>query len=154
MAIQVNPPPQHKIPDKILNDKELRNFFVYQQEYLFKLWLRTGGGEDAIDTITNETTAESGTTARLRANFAELQDRVQCLEDRSTESTTLRRIATLNKRIDDLIDTLIEEIRALRNDERDKQVVLALCDQINELRLQNAILEEAFETGIVMRDVT
>ena len=30
MAIQVNPPPQSKIPDKILNDKELRDYFVYQ----------------------------------------------------------------------------------------------------------------------------
>jgi len=49
MVIEVNPPPQVPLPRKILEDKELRDFFIYQQEYLFKLWLRTGGGDDMVD---------------------------------------------------------------------------------------------------------
>lgn len=60
MAIQVNPPPQHNIPKKILNDKELRDYFIYQQEYLFKLWLRTGGGDDSISSIENGELYEPG----------------------------------------------------------------------------------------------
>ena len=49
MSIKVNPPPQQNLPPKILNDPELAPFFLYQQEYLFKLWLRTGGGADFVD---------------------------------------------------------------------------------------------------------
>lgn len=47
MAIAVNPPRQ-KIPRKILDDPELRDFFVEQQEFNFKMWLRSGGGQDLI----------------------------------------------------------------------------------------------------------
>lgn len=52
MGISVNPPPQAKIPDKILNDDEIRPFFIELQETLFKLWLRSGGGTDQVSQIT------------------------------------------------------------------------------------------------------
>ncbi len=109
--------------------------------------------EQSDDTLEDVDTG-TATEARLRALVFRLDERITDLEQRSADSSINHKFAIINKRINNLIDTLIEEIRALRNDERDKQVVLALCDQINELRLQNAILEEAFETGIVMRDVT
>jgi hypothetical protein len=48
MSVKVNPPPQHPLPQKIIGDPELSPFFRYQQEYLFKLWQRTGGGTDLI----------------------------------------------------------------------------------------------------------
>ena len=48
MSISVNPPPQQNLPAKLVNDPELRPYFLYQQEYLFKLWQRTGGGTDNI----------------------------------------------------------------------------------------------------------
>lgn len=48
MAIDVNPPPQVNIPRKILEDPELRDYYIYRDEILFKLWLRTGGGNDLI----------------------------------------------------------------------------------------------------------
>lgn len=51
MAIKVNPPPQQKIPRKILEDKELRDYFLGRQEIEYKLWLRSGGGTDAIKEI-------------------------------------------------------------------------------------------------------
>jgi len=52
MAIKVNPPPQTRLPSKIVEDQEMKSYFSYQQEILFKLWLRTGGGNDDIaDTV-------------------------------------------------------------------------------------------------------
>lgn len=53
MVTKVNPPPQVKMPDKILNDPELRGYFTYQQELLFKLWVRTGGGGDSLAGLTS-----------------------------------------------------------------------------------------------------
>ena len=46
MGINANPPPQAKLPAKILNDDELRDYFVAQQEDMYRLWLRSGGGTD------------------------------------------------------------------------------------------------------------
>ena len=56
MGIPANPPPQSRLPDKILNDDELRDYFVAQQEDLYRLWLRSGGGTDQLSVITEETT--------------------------------------------------------------------------------------------------
>ena len=49
MPINVNPPTQNKIPDKIIQDDELRGFYLQNQEILYKLWLRTGGGTDLVE---------------------------------------------------------------------------------------------------------
>lgn len=51
MGIPANPPPQSRVPDKILNDDELRGYFVAQQEDLYRLWLRSGGGTDSVSQI-------------------------------------------------------------------------------------------------------
>lgn len=53
MVTKVNPPPQVKMPKKILDDQELRGYFTYQQELLFKLWIRTGGGGDSLENLTD-----------------------------------------------------------------------------------------------------
>ena len=106
------------------------------------------------DTLVEDVEVGDSAIGQLRAIIFRMDGRITDLEQRSADSSINHKFAIINKRINNLIDTLIEEIRALRNDERDKQVVLALCDQINELRLQNARIEEAFDTGIVMRDVT
>ena len=75
MAIAVNPPPQAKIPDKFLNDKESRDFFIYLQEVLFKLWLRTGGGEDTLSGIVIDV---DGINSRLDA----IEERLDLIEPR------------------------------------------------------------------------
>ena len=73
MAIKVNPPPQQKLPEKIFSDKEMRDYFTYQQEILFKLWLRTGGGEDII----SDTAERVGATqVNSQAQLNEINDRL------------------------------------------------------------------------------
>ena len=49
MGVSVNPPPQIKLPDKILNDDELRPLFLEILENQWKLWLRSGGGTDMVE---------------------------------------------------------------------------------------------------------
>ena len=61
MAVNVNPPPQLRIPDKFFNDQEIRSFFERQRAILFQLWQRTGGASDYISgkqivTITSTST--------------------------------------------------------------------------------------------------
>ena len=47
----VNPPPV-KIPNKLLNDPELRSFFEQLLFSIMQLWVRTGAGTDLIDKAT------------------------------------------------------------------------------------------------------
>jgi len=48
MSVQVNPPPQLRIPEKFFNDPESRRFFEQQRTILFQLWQRTGGSQDLV----------------------------------------------------------------------------------------------------------
>jgi len=51
MGIPANPPPQSRLPEKLLQDDELRAFFTVQQEDMYRLWLRSGGGTDLVSVI-------------------------------------------------------------------------------------------------------
>lgn len=73
MGIPANPPPQSRLPDKILNDDELRSFFVALQDDMYRLWLRSGGGTDAISEIISITNSSGG---NLRAQLNEIQNRL------------------------------------------------------------------------------
>lgn len=48
MSVQVNPPPQLRIPKKIFDDPELLSYFENLGVILWQLWNRTGGGTDSI----------------------------------------------------------------------------------------------------------
>lgn len=66
MGIPANPPPQSRLPDKLLQDDELRAFFTVQQEDMYRLWLRSGGGTDAVSEIV--------------INLDEINDRLDAIE--------------------------------------------------------------------------
>jgi len=51
MGIAANPPPQSRLPEKLLSDDELRNYFTTLQEDMYRLWLRSGGGKDQVSDI-------------------------------------------------------------------------------------------------------
>lgn len=48
MAVDVNPPPQLRIPEAFRADPELRAWYEQQQVILFQLWNRTGGDNDLV----------------------------------------------------------------------------------------------------------
>lgn len=54
MAVQVNPPPQLKIPKAFLQDREVRAFVEQQNVILFQLFRRTGGNNDIVAQVGNE----------------------------------------------------------------------------------------------------
>ena len=76
MAIDVNPPPQVKIPQQFLQDKATRDFFQQQQQILFQLWNRTGGSSDAIEDSQQNITSSSSRVSRnaARINSLELKE--------------------------------------------------------------------------------
>ena len=49
MSINVNPPPQLRIPQAFLQDREVRTFIEQQNTIIFQLYQRTGGANDGID---------------------------------------------------------------------------------------------------------
>lgn len=51
MGVPANPPPQSRMPDKLLNDDELRGYFDALQSDLYRLWVRSGGGTDQVSEI-------------------------------------------------------------------------------------------------------
>ena len=51
MGIAANPPPQARLPEKLLQDDELRPFFTTLQEDMYRIWLRSGGGTDKVSEI-------------------------------------------------------------------------------------------------------
>lgn len=73
MSVDVNPPPQVKIPDKFLNDPDTRSFFEQQRQILFQLWNRTGGSSDSISSTEEELTSASSRVARNAARIHALE---------------------------------------------------------------------------------
>ena len=114
MSISVNPPPQQALPDKLLNDPELRDFFLYQQEYLFKLWLRTGGGEDSISISVEDNITRVSIDALLGGKLARLEERVGTLEDSDKSSILSNKVAQLQQLVNELIDELLAELKLQR----------------------------------------
>lgn len=139
-------------PRQWIADAEIAPTIKYLNRFLHDLWIRTGGGEDLIDEAVTGSVTESGAVARQRAILNQLANRVQCLEERSAESATLSKLAAINRRIDELIETLIEEIRALKNPEFESKLLAYQSLIKNELELLNARAEEAWVTGIEMGD--
>lgn len=58
--VAVNPPLLNKIPQKLLDDPELGPYFLAREEWEFKMWTRTGGGDDAISSVENGELYEPG----------------------------------------------------------------------------------------------
>ena len=70
MGIPANPPPQSRLPDKILSDDSLRGYFTALQEDLYRLWLRSGGGTDKV--------------SEFDSRIIDLEERMTALEARVT----------------------------------------------------------------------
>lgn len=80
MGIPANPPPQSAIPDKILNDDELRDYFTTLQNDLYRLWLRSGGGTDQVGDIGDQLEVINDRLDAIEARLDLLESRVTYLE--------------------------------------------------------------------------
>ena len=54
MAVNVNPPPQLRIPEVILQNPQWREYERQRDVILFQLWQRTGGDNDLISEGLNQ----------------------------------------------------------------------------------------------------
>ena len=107
---------------------------------------------ESVDDNTENAENADGSIGQLRSIISRMDARLADLEQRSADSNVSHKFAIINKRIDDLIDKLIEEIRAL--DSTDFQNKLLSFQGLiqNELELLNTRAEEAWDTGIEMED--
>lgn len=103
MGISVNPPPQARIPNKILNDEELRPFFVEQQETLYKLWLRSGGGTDQVSVIVIDLDTVNDRLDAIELRLAAIESRLDLLEPRVTYLEGLTIVTAVDLTIDNSI---------------------------------------------------
>ena len=120
----VNPPPQLKLPKQFLDDKEIRAYFERQNQILYQLWLRTGGGSDAISNLENEELFETGMVdarvTELSESIAELIEQtnpnisgyVNELEQRIS-ALEIEKIQPNVTELENRIDELESEITAL-----------------------------------------
>lgn len=53
MANPVNPPPQLRMPDRFLGDRQAVAFFDQQRVILFQLWQKLGGNSDPLAELKN-----------------------------------------------------------------------------------------------------
>lgn len=71
------------IPQKILDDTELRGYFEYLTQFLHDLWTRTGAGTDTIqNSVTNISVLDSDLTA-VEAEIDVIQEQL-LLDERVT----------------------------------------------------------------------
>lgn len=86
MVVQVDPfliP----IPKSLLQDKETRTYFEYQNRFLHDLWQRTGGGTDTVDDNQLSEVFENGVSSSIAVSDA--ADRARNIVSVSANYTVL-----------------------------------------------------------------
>ena len=95
MVVQVNPPPQVKMPDEFFSDPEKRYYFEQIRTILFQLWNRTGGGEDAVDESEQALTSTGSRVARNAAKINALEKAGFDVEIITADFTTSRNLIVI-----------------------------------------------------------
>jgi len=136
-----------------MNDNEIRPVIEYLNRFLHDLFIRTGGGDDLIEEVV-ETTAAEADTSRLLSTINKLERRVRDLEE-STDTDELRtKVANLNQKVNQLINELLTAVKALAPDlEQESEKLVLLGNLLDEVKLLNARIEEAFETKLDGDDI-
>jgi len=67
----VNPPPIPRIPPELMRSPQMRGYFEELRRIIFQLWVRTGGGNDAVDEIRNGELYEPGIETSNSSEVAE-----------------------------------------------------------------------------------
>lgn len=76
-GVSVNPPPLVRLPKKLLDDPELKPYFLALEEERYKSWIRSGGETDSVFNLDESVTA-------LEIRVASLEGRTTALEGRMT----------------------------------------------------------------------
>jgi hypothetical protein len=88
MSIEVNPPPQIKLPRQLAQDRESSTYFRLLDRMLLQLWRRTGGKTDAINDSEQAITASSNRVSRNAARINALEIQSFTVENVTGDLTT------------------------------------------------------------------
>jgi hypothetical protein len=153
---RVNPPPHTSLPKKLAEilggDREAVKYFSDRDFIQFQLWKRTGGGDDIIQEVVNETSVNNQGFGGLQATISRLTKRVEALEDLDYDGLSSK-IARLQRLMDKLINELIEAVTDLDTTDHQSAVESDVSELIQQIRLLNARFEEAFPTRISESDI-
>lgn len=140
-------------PQKWMQDNEIRPVIEYLNRFLHDLFIRTGGGDDLIEAAAENSAAEAD-TSMLIAIINKLTKRVKDLEESSDTDALITKVAKLNQKVNKLINELLKAVKDLAPDlEQESEKVTLLCNLLDEMKLLNARVEEAFETEIDGEDI-
>lgn len=112
--VRVNPPPFPRMPDKIANDPELKNYVDGIMRIILQLWKRTGGEEDFIDDAGQNITSTGARVSRNAANINSLEKTSFNIVF-TTVSTTVSAFETLICNNPSPINVLLD-LTAIEND--------------------------------------
>jgi len=158
MATSVNLPLQFKMPEQMKRDfrqkygEDAVKYFVKRDFIQWQLYNRTGGSTDEVEGNVIEGASNSGINGRLRGQIFQLEKRLDAIENNDKSMILRQLIGATNKRINDMIEELIVEIRALNNDDANAKAQALREKTFAEIELLNTRVEEAFDTGLDMGD--
>lgn len=123
MGIAANPPPQARLPEKILQDDELRTFFTVLQEDIYRLWLRSGGGTDAVSEIDLDLTTINNRLDSIEARLTYLEGTliVTAADITTTGNTTI--ICTASLTVDLAENPLNKDLVSIKAISGDKIII-------------------------------
>lgn len=85
----VNPPPQIVLPPELAKDAQTRAYFQQLDRFLLQLWFRTGGADDLLDDLVNESNGADLNAAYNIGQLQALKDRIELLEGDLTPAIDL-----------------------------------------------------------------
>lgn len=152
---QVNPPPNLRLPKKLAQDRDSREYFEKLQFILFQLWTRTGGGTDLIEESITDNITNVSLTSNDNAKLSRLQNRVDELESIDISAQFYNRVASIDQRVSQLIDELVDKLTELTQltKEQGSDGIDVASKIIEQIKLLNHRAEEAWETGSTIEDI-
>ena len=137
MSINVNPPPQLKLPKAFLKDPEIREYFRQHDRFDLQLWTRTGAGDDLISGAGDA----AGVPLAANARISQLTNRIDELSTQLSSSNN----AALIQRIEEL------EAQASRSVPNREEIIISpipvasLIERIEELEARSSAPTIAIE---------
>ena len=104
--------------------------------------------------IVTEVVQDESDSSELSATVQQLKKRISDLENNNDTMVLNQKITALTRKVNKLISDLLAAVRDLApNLEQETEKVVLAEQQLKELMLLNARIEEAFDTRIVEEDI-
>ena len=124
------------------------------QSAIFNQQSQHNSADNRIETLEVKPKISQASMVKQQQQTNELSDRIETVEVDLSTRPRKADIYRANQRIDELIDDLIKEIRAIAPDaELENKAYCVQIETLQQLKLLNMRTEEAFETDLDESDV-